>query len=286
MEIEYLWTIMKVSKYVEKPWFSNVSLLQSQCLEHIYRLEGNKRFDDYLYMRMVAEIIIGENVGVDKTYIMDTTHMLFECDSVNKHNEPVGDTKILLKISNVIFAWKFVEPHIGTNVSLIGFGLPFILRIHSIVGKDGLFEHAGTFRTTMASGSITVVYANPSEIYNRLNSLITWLLTKWEDLIIHNDNIEERIINAIRIVTLFFSEFLFIHPFTNGNGRIARILVSYIMRHVCIVPLSLYLNKINEHDIYIKILFDAQQRRSYEGLFAYFMRCFHRCVTDFVYLNA
>lgn len=41
----------------------------------------------------------------------------------------------------------------------------------------------------------------------------------------------------------FFHQFLYIHPFLNGNGRVARVLLSYLLSKFTVVPLSLYTGK-------------------------------------------
>lgn len=58
---------------------------------------------------------------------------------------------------------------------------------------------------------------------------------------------------AICLGAFFLSEFLLIHPFYDGNGRTARILLSHIIRPHTVVPLSLY----SSHDpssAYLKAL--------------------------------
>jgi len=47
------------------------------------------------------------------------------------------------------------------------------------------------------------------------------------------------IAGCIAVGTVFFSEFLLIHPFLNGNGRVARLMLNYLLRRVVIVPFTL-----------------------------------------------
>jgi len=53
---------------------------------------------------------------------------------------------------------------------------------------------------------------------------------------INNNNVED----CVKIGAMFFTIFLDIHPFSNGNGRISRLLLSLILSYSCIVPVSLY----------------------------------------------
>ena len=55
----------------------------------------------------------------------------------------------------------------------------------------------------------------------------------------------------IRLGSLFFSEFLLIHPFSNGNGRTARLLLSAFLKFEMVIPFSMYISKREE---YIEVL--------------------------------
>lgn len=43
----------------------------------------------------------------------------------------------------------------------------------------------------------------------------------------------------VKLTARFLNQFLFIHPYTNGNGRTARILASYLLSGISVVPVSL-----------------------------------------------
>ncbi len=45
--------------------------------------------------------------------------------------------------------------------------------------------------------------------------------------------------HTFALATVFFYAFLFIHPFRNGNGRTARLLLSYYLREVTAVPIAI-----------------------------------------------
>jgi Fic family protein len=61
----------------------------------------------------------------------------------------------------------------------------------------------------------------------------------------------------IKIAAQFLNKFLFIHPYENGNGRVARLLVSYILSSVSIVPVSL--TEGTRRDAYLTCLTDLQR---------------------------
>jgi len=65
-------------------------------------------------------------------------------------------------------------------------------------------------------------------------------------------------IMRIKIVASFLSVFLEIHPFSNGNGRVARILTSLLLAKDSIVPVSLCGVNSTGRDNYLRCLREAQ----------------------------
>ena len=110
----------------------------------------------------------------------------------------------------------------------------FIILVHQEV-VEGL-DISSEFRKNMAkpAGS-ALLYAAPDMIHSRLTILVEFLnLTLTPSLPLEQ---------AILLATLCFSEFLLIHPFSNGNGRTARILIGWILREYTIVPISIISNR-------------------------------------------
>jgi Fic family protein len=103
------------------------------------------------------------------------------------------------------------------------------------VQADG---NAGAYRTVEvgAAGS-SVQYEKPQNISPRLASLIAFTNTEYELL---SSDID-KLAHIICLGGFFFSEFLLLHPFRDGNGRTSRLLLSHLLRRHTIVPVSLYL---------------------------------------------
>lgn len=59
------------------------------------------------------------------------------------------------------------------------------------------------------------------------------------------------------VASQFFRRFLFIHPFQNGNGRVARVLLSFLLVNYTIVPLCLFSWKKNSNEVHLKCLDEA-----------------------------
>lgn len=111
--------------------------------------------------------------------------------------------------------------------------------LHCIIMKD-LMDDPGVFRVTGArpSGS-ALVYCPPDRIGKKLKGLLEFVEAELKK----EATLKDRII----LSTTFFSLFLLIHPFKNGNGRCARLLMNYILKDVSPTPLSLYKSNKNEY---------------------------------------
>lgn len=83
--------------------------------------------------------------------------------------------------------------------------------------------HAGCYKTRPNS-VITVTgerfeYASPEETPALMNDLVTW----------YNQAVNDGWLSPIELATVFHYRYIRIHPFEDGNGRIARLLVNYIL---------------------------------------------------------
>jgi Fic family protein len=125
----------------------------------------------------------------------------------------------------------------------------YINHIHSIIG-DEIIPDAGNYRIVkVKANSSSVIYASPVMIKNRIEKLFEFILKKY------NESVALIPINRmefiIKLGSFLFSEFLLIHPYKNGNGRTARLLINaFFKRSGLIVPFSLYYNR----DAYILAL--------------------------------
>jgi Fic family protein len=97
------------------------------------------------------------------------------------------------------------------------------------VSRDGSYRykiHTGVYKTRPNSVITTAGemfdYASPEETPSLMGDLVNWY------------NIEEQkaALSPVELAALFHYRYIRIHPFEDGNGRIARLLVNYILlRH-------------------------------------------------------
>ena len=85
--------------------------------------------------------------------------------------------------------------------------------------------HAGRYKERPNS-VITVTgerfeYVSPEETPALMTDLVTW----------YNQAVSEEVLSPIELATVFHYRYIRIHPFEDGNGRIARLLVNYILFH-------------------------------------------------------
>ncbi len=126
----------------------------------------------------------------------------------------IGPSKDITEIKNAIKAYEMAydkNPFIENDLKYV----------HSIMTKD-LIEASGKYRTT-GEGVIDdkgnlIFLAPPKELVPSLMSnLINWA----------RDNFN--IINPLILSSIFHYEFVFIHPFSDGNGRMARLWQNLIL---------------------------------------------------------
>ncbi len=115
--------------------------------------------------------------------------------------------------------------------------------------------HAGIYKTRPNS-VITVTgecfeYASPEETPALMTDLVSW----------YNEEEQKGGMSPIQLATLFHYRYIRIHPFEDGNGRISRLLVNYILaRHgypmivVQTKDKTNYLNALNKCDVQVGAL--------------------------------
>jgi hypothetical protein len=160
---------------------------------------------------------------------------------------PMNDSPSLLDpehhwtwLSNLYAACMklFSEPPASTNPIL---NVPLLRELNKDVMK-GISDQDG-FRSHNASpAGYNVSYLTPKKIGGCLTSLLSHLHLVLEQ-VRQIDNPSIKLFTALRVGTVFFSLLLYIHPFDDGNGRTARLVLSYVLREFTIVPISLYCNE-------------------------------------------
>ena len=137
----------------------------------------------------------------------------------------------MTKIRNVKNAADALFPNIfAARFSIDDFTPFFIISVHTIIAKE--LDFPSDFRIAYSKpAQEDYTYLTP----NLISSTLERLCTSTREAL----NTEVEFLPRVKIVASFFTYFLHIHPFQNGNGRVARILISVLLVADTIVPIPL-----------------------------------------------
>lgn len=204
-------------------------------------------YSEYYKREYIVETVIGENnININ----VQDWRMFVEENILSNLNG-----KDHLKINNLKTALDKLFPKIFCpNLSQNSFNENLAIELHKTIGQD-LFRYPGKYRTKDAKpANEDYFYLKPESIQIEMKKLFDYIRNEFIDLQ-KKDNIED----LIKLGVLFFINFLTIHPFENGNGRCARLLLSYLLSSVTIVSLSLY-TKHNGREVYLTCLRDERNK--------------------------
>lgn len=161
-----------------------------------------------------------------------------------------GQTEVLLLLGEVIGSAKMkdleemkahniclnmIEQESDTDEPLTE---TFIRQVHQVMlredyevyrklpggGTTSYTVHAGRYKTrpnsVITPSGERFEYASPEETSAQMADLVAW----------YNEAAESGILTPIQLASLFHYRYIRIHPFEDGNGRIARLMVNFILR--------------------------------------------------------
>lgn len=193
----------------------------------------------YMYLRecLVAEKNIGEEYSVDMIEHVTSSPDLTKRDHV--------------KIVNMFSAYRSLETQ---RIDMDEFTPSLAKKIHKQV-CNGLVTNAGEYRTKSAKPAGEYYwYVEPDDIETKVGALFS--STRLLLASLGTNYTAPVCAQKIKIVASFLSAFLIIHPFSNGNGRVARLLCSNLLLDVTIVPLSITEPRLR--GVYLDCLRDVQ----------------------------
>lgn len=105
----------------------------------------------------------------------------------------------------------------------------FISTLHYYIYKDYNPEFGGKYKDSqnyvqemMSDGSLRTIYvtAAPEEVVPLLDNLIYQ----------YNECCKDEVLNKLVLSILFMFDFMCIHPYNHGNGRVSRLLLNFLMK--------------------------------------------------------
>jgi len=217
---------------VDKIFMHDTELIRRDMAEEIYA-DYFKGYAEYHYYTYIRETMIGEST------ISDTS-----LESIERLKKEEIEIKPVRKVKNIYKAVEILFSHITLSISInqtvVDDFTPDLLRgIHSLIG-DGLFIHAGEYRIQGAKPAQELwTYLDASEISNSLECLCTYVRQQ----VVLSVTDDMKLQCRVKIAATFITNFLQIHPFSNGNGRVARLAASLILIESTVVPVPIYATK-------------------------------------------
>ena len=193
-----------MSGYIPPYTISNKMLeLVSEISEKVGRITSHKELESKTHLRRnnrIRSIHSSLKIEANSLSLNDVR------DVINGHLV-LGDQKEIQEVKNAYAAYEEIPEIDPTSIS-------DLKRIHGIltyriVSESGVFRkgNEGVF-----SGSECIFVAPPQHMINELmRDLMQWV----------KEN--EGVIHPLILSAIFHYEFVFIHPFADGNGRMARL---------------------------------------------------------------
>ena len=183
-------------------------------------LDKKKRLDSLRPLPPTLVMRLKEQMATEYTYnsnaIEGNTLTLRETRLVIEEGITVGEKSLteILEAKNHPEAIKFVESLVAARSKI---DEDTVLRIHKLIMLN-IAEDAGRYRTTRVRITGAVFTPPPSsEVRPKMSDLLKWL----------RENPDEY--TPIELAAVFHHGFVRIHPFTEGNGRAARLLMNAIL---------------------------------------------------------
>lgn len=131
---------------------------------------------------------------------------LKEVRDVIAGREVLGPRNEILEVKNAYAAYEELS-----NIN--PYSIPELKRVHGIMTKD-LVEESGVFRSgdegVFDGEKVIFVAPPPRNVSALMENLFSWMK-------------KEKDMNPLILSSVFHYEFVFIHPFSDGNGRMARL---------------------------------------------------------------
>ncbi len=201
-------------------------------LEEWYRVE----------LTYTSNAIEGNTLSRQETALVVEKGITVEGKSLNEHLEAINHAKAFSYIQGLARQKKREE-------------LTFqdILQIHRIILEKIDDTNAGRLRSTPVriAGSTTIL-PNPLKVPDLMNEFVQWLRTA-------NDN-------PVQLASDAHFKLVTIHPFTDGNGRTARLLMNFILIQTGFPPAIIKKEERNRYLTALEIGQTKEQMNAYYEL--------------------
>ena len=247
-----------------------MTLINKRIHERV--LDKKKRLDSHRPISLSLVKRLKEQLCINYTYnsnaIEGNTLTLHETRLVIQEGITVGGKSIteVLEAKNHPEAINFIEDLVSEKREI---SEDNILGLHKLI-MSNIIDDAGCYRSTGVTIGGAVFSPPPSsEVKPRIDELLEWLRRNPEEY------------TPIELAAVFHHRFVWIHPFIEGNGRTARLLMNATLMKNGYPFIAIVLK--NDRPKYLKTLMEADLGNS-----APFVNFIARCVEKSldVYLEA
>lgn len=219
-----------MDKYIQKlnfDFLTNQRVMQLIASIDEYRGKWNvveKRENRYLKeLRRIATIeSIGSSTRIEGATMTD--------EEVQKLLKDVKITKFKTRDEQEVIGYYEVLELVFDNFSEIQLSESYIKQLHQLLLKhsDKDQRHRGGYKNlpnkvvaTYPTGEQKTIFATtePALVEGEMFELIEWTNLQWNEKTIH----------PLIVLAIFIYEFLSIHPFQDGNGRLSRLLTTLFL---------------------------------------------------------
>ena len=231
--------VKKREIYLGKEIPKNIEEIKSDFLNNLYKDKWFKKLDEikknfskeFRNMPSLAKEKFIDNFMVKFTYnsnrIEGSKISFKECaklleQGISPRNKPLRDIKETEAHKRVFYNMLSYKKDLNLDI---------ILYWHNLLFQESESEIAGKIRrhNVAVSGS-KAEFPFPAELNILLNEFIKW----------YNKN--KANLHPVELAALVHLKFVSIHPFTDGNGRISRILMNFILNKNKFSMLNIFYN--------------------------------------------
>lgn len=243
--------------------------------QHLHRLR-KIRFDQEEIEMMMYYYYIRETWLVETASKMDSLDIICMLKERQLDNTKVREFQKLVNLERACNLFLH-------NNKVSHFSVSLAKQVHKIIGKN-IIDNSGSYRRiNVCATKCSVIYCSYEQIEERMNILFEFIYNEKMKLLEHNKD-EMLFKRAVLLGAFFFSEFLLIHPFTNGNGRTIRILTTILLEDIIYIPFSLYYD--DSREMYLKVL-DARNDPDTppSAIALYMLLCIEKWLGEYQYLT-
>src|SRR3989344_1348162 len=214
----------KKYKHLSKKQVEDIGVLKSSFCKSIDSLSSDEfaEFEKSLFTELIynSNAIEGNSLSLEETSLI-----------LNENIVPEGKTlREIYEVRNHKTALEFLKDYTGD------FNENLILKLHSIILKDISKRFAGKYRESSVRifGS-NVKFPDSEKVPQLIRNLIYW----------YKKN--KRKYHPFEIAVLISMKFVTIHPFIDGNGRVSRLLMNFLLTKNNYPKIDVYMTQRNRY---------------------------------------